>query len=406
MKKSIPYILGALLAIVILVQIFAPRQKKVSTYISFNKKDKNPYGAYVFYEGLKKFFPRAETIVNRSNLFTSKSLQNNHGSKLIVIYLPFFEPDNDELEELVNLANKGHHIFISTIHISNNVKKAFKISAGYHNMGAYPAGITGPDTMQVFLSKPVFNPQNFTYPGKFIEGDIQNYDTSITRIMGHGDGRQTNFIQLRKGNGTISLHLSPLAFSNYFLLYENNIQYLEKIFSTVPQNTRFVIWDEYFRKGERTSGKSKINRDWLTTVMKNPYFKAGILLALATLLLYTLLEMRRKQRPIPVIAPPVNDSLDFVKTVGLLYYEKGDHTNLAQKMSTYFLEHIRSNYKIFSQKLDDAYIKEISYKSGVAEALVASIIYDVKNITGGAHVSEERLMILQKNMEEFYSYKS
>ena len=73
---------------------------------------------------------------------------------------------------------------------------------------------------------------------------------------------------------------------------------------------------------------------------------AALLTAIFALLLYVVLEMRRKQRTIPVMTKPKNDSLEFVKTIGRLYHDKGDHKNLCRKMSAYFLEHVRNRYKL------------------------------------------------------------
>ena len=66
--------------------------------------------------------------------------------------------------------------------------------------------------------------------------------------------------------------------------------------------------------------------------------------------------MRRKQRYIPVVAKPKNDSLDFVKTIGRLYYDKGDHKNLSRKMGAFFLEHVRSRYKLPTGTLNEEFI--------------------------------------------------
>ena len=136
--------------------------------------------------------------------------------------------------------------------------------------------------------------------------------------------------------------------------------------------------------------------------MKNPSFRAGILTALALLLLYTIIEMRRRQRLIPVIQKPVNDSLEFVKTMGLLYYQRKDHQNLAQKMSAYFLEHVRSRHRIFAKELDDDFIKELSYKSGANETLVKNIVRQIKSVNNNEPINDTELIALQRNIEEFY----
>jgi hypothetical protein len=65
-------------------------------------------------------------------------------------------------------------------------------------------------------------------------------------------------------------------------------------------------------------------------------FGAAFVVLAAILLLYVLLNMRRKQRYIPIVKKPSNDSLDFVKTIGRLYFDKADHKNLCRKMASFF----------------------------------------------------------------------
>ena len=64
------------------------------------------------------------------------------------------------------------------------------------------------------------------------------------------------------------------------------------------------------------TGKDEKKKSWISVLFSYPALKAALLTAIFTLLLYVLLGMRRKQRYIPVLTKPKNDSLDFVKTIG------------------------------------------------------------------------------------------
>ena len=79
--------------------------------------------------------------------------------------------------------------------------------------------------------------------------------------------------------------------------------------------------------------------------------------------LYLFTEVKRKQRIIPKYAKPKNDSLEFVTTVGKLYYEKGDHKNLADKLTQYFLDHVRNRFKISTAEINDAFEQQLAAKS-------------------------------------------
>ena len=77
---------------------------------------------------------------------------------------------------------------------------------------------------------------------------------------------------------------------------------------------------------------------------------------------------------IPAHPRPQNDSLDFVKTMGRLYYDRKDHQNLAKKMSVYFFEHVRSTYKLPTHTLDEAFVEALHYKSGYSLEKLNEII--------------------------------
>ncbi len=403
MGKTIRNIIISIIAgSVLFYLISASRPKKeVSTYISFNKRDKNPYGAYVFYESLKRFFPGASFKINYSDPGDNKMFGDNVQGQLYVILRSHFEPDRYEVDDLITFIDRGNNVLISTFHINGELDRFVQALSQTRNYQFFPWGEEAKDTLTASLSSPPFvGNSSFTYPGASIEGYFKGTDSSISQIIGYGSNGQPNFIRLKKGEGHLYIHLSPMALTNYFLLYGNNIGYFEKMFSLMPAETPVVIWDEYFNSLSRDNSN---NKGWFSAIMKNNYFRAGILTALLLILVYALTEIRRKQRAIPVIKKPTNDSLDFVKTMGLLYYERGDHYNLAQKLSAYFMEHVRSRYQLFSQKPDSYFIEELSYKSGVDKGLVSDIIKQVNRISAEGSYTDTELLAFHRNIDEFYN---
>ncbi len=112
--------------------------------------------------------------------------------------------------------------------------------------------------------------------------------------------------------------------------------------------------------------------------------------------------MRRRQREIPPHEQPKNDSLDFVQTLGRLYHDKGDHKNLALKMAAYFLEHVRSRYKLPTHTLDEAFTKSLNQRSGYPEEKTAAIIASIHNMRQADSVSDAQLTAFYKQLEDFY----
>ena len=197
------------------------------------------------------------------------------------------------------------------------------------------------------------------------------------------------------------VHLAPMAFTNYFILHSNNINYYEAALSVIPRNTKTVVWDEYYlNKRRNSSNKSK---GWLEALFSYRSLRWGLLTALFTLLLYALLEMRRKQRYIPVVNRPRNDSLDFVRTIGRLYYDKGDHKNLARKMAAYFLEHVRNRYKLATAELNDEFVTKLQFKTGLPESELQGIVYFIRDMDQEYTVTDQQLAYFHKQLESFYN---
>jgi hypothetical protein len=262
------------------------------------------------------------------------------------------------------------------------------------------------DTLRVSLSKPPFQrTYDYMYPGKRLDCHFYKIDTATTTILGTGHGGNTNFIHLKAGQGNVYVHLAPMAFSNYFLLRDKNNGYYEDALSVMSPKTKKVVWDEYFlskrypysRRGDNN------NKSWFSALFGYQAFKWAFLTAIFALLLFVLLEMRRRQRFIPVVTKPRNDSLDFVKTIGRLYYDKGDHKNLCRKMSAYFLEHVRNRYKLSTTEMNDAFVKNLQYKSGVEEEEVSRIVYFIRDMENATEISDHQLIHFHKQLESFYS---
>jgi hypothetical protein len=196
-----------------------------------------------------------------------------------------------------------------------------------------------------------------------------------------------------------------MAFSNYFLLHKNNMRYYENVLSVIKPGVTKVLWDEYYLNKKRLSSDRKNDdnkKGWFASLMAYPSFRAGFWTLIGFLVLYVLLEMRRKQRVIPVITKPKNDSLDFVKTIGRLYYEKNDHKNLSKKMAAYFLEHIRSRYKLPTNRLDEEFIKKLQYKSDYDEKELLKIVSFINFIDDAPGISDSQLAGFHKQLEAFY----
>ena len=114
--------------------------------------------------------------------------------------------------------------------------------------------------------------------------------------------------------------------------------------------------------------------------LQNAPLRWCVYLTLLGLLLFCVFYARRRQRVIPVVKQPENKSLEFVKLIGTLYYQKHENRDLLQKKYSYFAETVRRQLLI---DVDDEEsrrenITQLALRTGMPEAEVRMILDKVK----------------------------
>jgi hypothetical protein len=407
LKNKLPYLLAAIIAIGIIALLVTGNNKakrKIDQRVTLKKKDKIPYGTQVAFSSLKYLFPDAQILTSREEPGYWDSLSNYEEKQAYIVITDRFTATTSDLKKLIRFAENGNDVFVSARYISSSTDDI--INANSTSLDYSLDEDERAKELTMSLNAPPFSSDTaYKYPGKSFDSYFTGVDTTITNVLGFDKGYRTSFIHLKAGRGNFFIHLEPLAFSNYFLLYDDNIAYYEKAMSVIAPDTRKIVWDEYFiNKGEDNyNNPPKNKKSWMSVFFSYPSLRAALLTAIFGLLLYVLLGMRRKQRYVPVVKAPRNDSLEFVKTIGRLYYDKGNHRNLAVKMSSYFLEHVRSKYKLPTNVLDEEFIKALQYKSGAEEFRVRSIVSFIKYLNESAAINEHQLADYHKELEQFYA---
>ena len=402
MKKVGIYIIAAIVAILLGSLIIANslnRPRRLDERITLRQADKIPYGTSAAKRLLPSLFPNASVYYDRAYPAYWDSLDTEDSGQAVILVANRFNASEDELNSLFSFVREGNYVFIIAKSFSFNATESFHFSSTGSSIESLLN--TSEDSLRIRLEQPFFSSdQLFVYPGKKYESSFYALDTLHTRVLGRTEGGQPNFIQLNAGKGSVFIHAAPLAFSNYFVLHKRNIEYFQSALSVIPAPVTKVLWNEYYLYKPRTNSEKEPS--WLGVLMKYRSFKWALLTTFVTLLLFVLLGMRRRQRMIPAYQRPSNDSLDFVKTLGRLYYDKKDHRNLAQKMSAYFLDHIRTRYKLPTHNLDEDFVQKLHYKSGYPVEELASIIEFIRDVGGMSAISEVQLSDFHKKLELFY----
>jgi hypothetical protein len=222
---------------------------------------------------------------------------------------------------------------------------------------------------------------------------FSSFDTLNTTVLGVNEQKEATFIKVSFGAGHLFLSSTPLAFTNYSMLQGNKNQYVAKALSYLPVSE--VFWDEHYKINRIHSSSP------LKVILNHEPLSWAYFIAIGSLLLFMAFEAKRRQRTIPVIEPVTNTTLEFVDTVGMLYYQHGNHRNIALKKITYFLDFIRNKYYLQTNRIDEKFIEGLSEKSGISREKVKKVIVLIEKTNEKKTLSEDELIHLNSVLEDF-----
>ncbi len=342
-----------LLLIISLAWLESTEPEPINWTPSFTAKDKIPLGAFVFYENLKATHGNIEDI----NIPPYEYLNSSPGMGTYFFLNNLVTFDKKELEDLLNWVADGNRLFISAYGFGNHLADTLSLETASHI------------STDGFTSRPKLNLVNSGLQlAKAAEFDhdlpaiyFKEIDTSKTVVLGTAQfedkeaSKKVNFIKTGFGNGEIFLHTTPQAFSNYFLLKNDNYKYTEALLAYLEGNT--ILWDAYYK-----SGKSFFTSP-LYILLNNRALKWAYYFILIASIIFILFEGKRKQRAIPVIDPPANRSFEFTETISSLYLEQQKFHELGLKKIALFMEFIRTHYRLDTSEINEQFYKDLSIKS-------------------------------------------
>ena len=370
------------------------KNKYLNKRVTLWRGDKIPYGTYVAYHGLSHIFPDAYISTNDKS---PSHLLTGSGKKAYIIITGAMFPDETEINSIMNFVGEGNHVFISSFIWGDSLLHALNVQP------AFGGGLfKSEDSLRLSVYNPVsFDSLSFAYPGMSHDSWVSSLDSQYATVLGRDAKGHPDFIKFSyKGGGSLLLHFAPMAFTNFFLLHKNNIDYYNNALSYIPVDVRTVIWDDYFRYASARNQRGAY--PILQHILSNDSLRWGFWLLLLLFALLYLFDSKKKQRTIPLIAPLRNNSLDFVKTIGRLYYQRRDNYNLAAKMTAHFQDHIRSRYNFTASFSDPSFAERLAYKTGISKESLEFLVADIRRFQEGNALTDWEILEFNRKMEEFY----
>ncbi|HZW78054.1 MAG TPA: DUF4350 domain-containing protein, partial [Flavobacteriaceae bacterium] len=297
--------------------------------------------------------------------------------------------DDQQSKQLMDFAAKGNTVFIAANSISGalNANLDFTVT-GKRNLLKQKVSVNFFNPRLKTTTAVVFHEH---YPTHF---DQINPNATALSFLTLDDDEEPkiNFISIPHGEGKFLIHTTPEAFSNFNLLHENQ-EYAAAAMSYV--NAEKIYWDEYIKSGRRFISSP------LRFILGNQALTWSYYLVMSGLFLFVLFQGKRQQRPIPIIEPQKNSSVEFTKTVGSLYFQHRDFSNAIMKKITFFLERVRSQLLIDTYELSDEFIHKLATKSGKNLSSTKELISLIVYLRDKSIHTEEELIKLNKKIEDF-----
>jgi hypothetical protein len=381
----------------------------------YRKTDKRPFGSFIAYKEFKNLFNDryVETVTDPfdEEWNVIKDYSSSKKYSLYFLITKNLVLNYTEVNAFMDYVKAGNDLFISADYIDTRLLE--NINCNNERMAEIvdeTKGLMNQTNVSMYEGEDVTSPSYSYYYYPFLNS-LSGYDTAFTKVLGVNEKNETDYILLFWGKGRIYLHVAPRVFSNYFLLSGNNHEYLENVLSYLRSDPKNIYWDEYYKNTNpnRRKGNNDSNEDnfsSLSVIRQHPPLLWAFWLGIIGLLLFILFNAKRKQRIINVVKPNINTTVNFTETVGRLYLQKKDNNHIAEKMITYFFEHIRNKYFINTSKIDDEFINSLSGKSGVPKETTQQLFSLIDRVHSGERVDDEMLVQLNIEIENFYKNQS
>lgn len=411
------------LVIVIVGEILMP--KPFSWKPSFNTNDKQPFGSYVFDSLLRQAMPGKYHVRNLS-WHDVKTDSTARRSNILITEDDYFE----SFDDLFALVDSGMNVCIAAMRIYPELFDTLHLSTYYDfeksKISEMLKRKNERDTL-CWKKDSIFSERLFLiHEGlafKIITKDSiddvnirhqthcsfnittfynDTYSDDVNGVSEMSDVNGACVMSCPFGRGRIILCTVPLMFTNYGMLDGDNAQFALRVLSLMDTKR------DYIRLSTSVARVNDEGEEMPDTPLQyfvmNPPLRWAIYLALALVVLFMILHIRRRQRAIPVYREPENRQLEFAQLIGTLYHQKGDHGDLLRKKYNYFAEHLRREMLIdIDNEADDREnFQRIAMQTGLPERDIAGYIGTIRQVvaTPGAFITEEMLHMYFEKMNQ------
>ena len=385
-KKDIKYysVIAVILILTMVIELLKP--KPIDWSFNLESEKKAPYGTYALFNTIKDLFPNKKITTNKRTAYEyNKSKQAK--TKNFIYIANNFNTDELETETLLRFLEEGNNLFISAHYFSSFFADTLGFSVDNSAFFDTTSNLN-------FYNRKLKSQKPYFFGKTAANYFFDDFDTSNIQVLAFSKKDRPTFIKQNFGKGTLFLSTTPEVFTNYAMVTEKNYEYAYKVLSYLPEKD--IVWDEYYKPFR------KQNKTELSVIFDHPSFKAAYTLLIVTAFIFVFFTIKRRQRIIPIIKPFQNKTLEFVETIGHVYFHSKNHKDIALKKYRYFKSFLYNKHNINLSENEHVKSKFISDKTGVTEDLIKKLLLAHGKINKLEKISAEQLNIFNNSIEDFY----
>lgn len=378
---------------------------------TYTANSREPYGTFLLYELIKQTAaPETFHTLSATDSFT---LPDSFAQALYLFTGRFFEPDAEQLETLLNFVYAGNEAWLSASRFSEELMlplleyRCESLYWGDHELIIDTTGTLSVTDRQTTHYTFRLAEGTSNYYWSYFSRDSQCDSVPAFEEVGYLNEIFPNYIRLPYGEGTFWLHSNPIAFTNYFMVRDSCLAYAEKILA-YPKGEQFY-WDEWTkfaesnkRQRQAAGGNTNYTISPVRYILNHPALAWAWYLLLTIGLLFLVFRSKRTRRMVPLLAPPANSALEFITTIGNLYYFQGNHKQVALLAMKSLLRFVRNKYRLPIRENFEGFEEILARKSGVSQEILHQINNRYRQINRQQEIGAGDLMNFHQAIETFY----
>ncbi|MEO6168259.1 MAG: hypothetical protein ABIO46_14870 [Chitinophagales bacterium] len=383
--------------------------KQVNWYTLFREKEQQPYDLNVLSQLLDDYFPEKDFTVIKKPLVQTLPLVSTEKSSYIFTGARLYFSDTDRVH-LRDFVYNGNDAFIITEVIPDNLLTNIFQGTSY---SGYEFSSFADSSVQLNFFHPdlkkesgytydyIYEWKKELYSWSYFSDSLQKGGDFHFVALGSIEDSFVNFIKVPYGKGAFYLNSTPLSFTNYYLKQRDGLDYAEKVFSHLSPSA--IYWDEFSKVPQMNNRRSDHEAETpLRYILSQPSLRWAWYVLLGMVALFLLFRAKRDQRIIPVVEQNANTSLEFIQTIGRLYFLQHDHRALAMQKMKLFLVFIRNRYGLQTKNMDTVFVQKLAEKSQVNFKSIEQLLENYQTIENMNDISVGQLSGFHAELETFY----